>query len=160
MQLTDAQKQSVKQWAAEGLGLSDIQKRIGAEFGVALTYMDVRFLAIDLGLQIKEKRSAPARPIPPPAAEPEQVPLTENEPAGIPEEGGTSSVTIETDRVMKPGSLVSGTVKFSDGVTGAWMLDQYGRLGLTTSKPAYRPSPADVHAFQEELRRVLERQGF
>ena len=161
MQLTDVQKESVKQWAAEGLGLSEIQKKLSVEFDVAMTYMDVRFLVIELGLQIKEKKpSAPARPIPPPAppVEGEASPGLDDE--DVVAEGLPSSVTIEVDRVMKPGSMASGTVKFSDGVSGAWMLDQFGRLGLTTSKTGYRPNPADVQAFQQELRRVLERQGF
>lgn len=161
MQLTDVQKESIKRWAAEGLGLSDLQKKISQELGVVMTYMDVRVLAIDLGLEIKEKPSSgptPPLPPPPPAGE-EDVPDFGEGP-GPQGTGALSSVTVEVDRIMKPGSLVSGTVKFSDGVTGAWTLDQFGRLGLTTSKAGYRPGAADVQAFQDELRKILERQGF
>jgi hypothetical protein len=67
---------------------------------------------------------------------------------------------IELDRVMKPGSLVSGTVRFSDGVQASWALDQFGRLSLDAGRPDYRPSPDDIRSFQTELKRTLERRGF
>ena len=54
----------------------------------------------------------------------------------------------------------SGTVRFSDGVTAAWMLDQHGRLALDVGKKKYSPSEQDVAAFQVELRSILEKQGF
>ena len=61
---------------------------------------------------------------------------------------------------MRPGAVVSGTVVFSDGVTGKWALDQQGRLMLDTSQPGYKPVPADVQAFQRELSAQLQRHGF
>lgn len=160
MELTDAQKQALKQWAAQGQGLSELQKRLSEEFGVAMTYMDLRLLSLDMGLQIKDRpgKSVLAKAIPSAARETAAADIDE----GLPEGGGDglSSVSVEVDRIMKPGSVVSGTVKFSDGVSATWMLDQMGRLGLSASKPGYKPRPEDVHAFQEELRRALERQGF
>ena len=54
-----------------------------------------------------------------------------------------------------PGAMASGTVTFSDGVTGKWMVDQYGRPGFTeVSKPGYRPSPADGQAFKQPLEEI------
>jgi hypothetical protein len=38
------------------------------------------------------------------------------------------------------------------------MLDQTGRLGLNPTNPEYRPTEADIMAFQRELQRVA--QGF
>jgi len=150
MQLTDAQKEALRQWAAQGLGLSEIQKKLQEEFGLSMTYLDVRFLAIDLGLKLQEKK-------PTAAAQPAKPALASDEPEPAP---GHGAVSVEVDRVMKPGSLVSGTVRFSDGVKATWLIDQTGRLAIAASKPGYRPPPADLRDFQEELQRVLERQGY
>jgi hypothetical protein len=75
---------------------------------------------------------------------------------------GPSTVSVSVDKVsLIPGSLASGTVTFSDGVTGKWVVDQYGRPGFTqVSQPGYRPSPADAQAFMQELSRALQKRGF
>jgi len=152
MELTTEQKKQVEGWVREGLGLSDIQKKITAELGISMTYMDVRLLILDLGVKVKDKPSAvPAKPVDPGAAAPGGAPETG---------GGPPRVTVDVDRVMRPGSLVSGTVRFSDGVTATWMLDAMGRLALDAGKKKYKPSEADLEAFQAELQRVLEKQGF
>jgi hypothetical protein len=51
-------------------------------------------------------------------------------------------------------------VTFSDGVTGKWALDQYGRLMLDTGKKGYQPSAGDVQAFQRELSQQMQRHGY
>ena len=159
IELTEAQRTTVKQWVAEGCGLSEIQKRLSSEFKLSPTFMEVRLLVLDLGVDVKDKAAPPA-----PAdlkkagvAAADEGPEEWEEPAAA---GGASSVSVQVDRIMKPGSLVSGTVKFSDGMSGTWMLDQYGRLALSTGKKGYQPSPADVQAFQQELRHALETRGF
>ena len=162
--LTKEQEEAVKSWARDGHGLSEIQKRLLSEFAITATYMDVRFLAIDLGLDIKDKRSsAPAAPITAaPAAGDE--PVDENEDAAMPPAAEPSAlpgqVSVSLDRIMKPGSVVSGTVTFSDGVSASWYLDQMGRLALDAGQPGYSPVPKDIKAFQLELRRQLETRGF
>jgi hypothetical protein len=77
-------------------------------------------------------------------------------------EAAASNVRIGVDNVtLIPGALASGTVTFSDGVTGKWIVDQYGRPGLTEiSKPGYRPSAADAQAFMRELSAALQKRGF
>jgi len=67
---------------------------------------------------------------------------------------------VDLDRIVRPGFMVSGSVTFSDGVSGKWALDQMGRLMLETPQKGYQPSPADVQAFQRELQAQLARQGF
>ena len=158
MELNDEQKQKVKQWVKEGYGLSEIQKRLRDEYSLTLTFMDVRFLVLDLGVALKEKapptqsldlskaKGAKATPLD------EAGDLADETPAA----GG---VSVEIDRVMKPGALVSGTVRFSDGVSAAWSLDQLGRLGLNMSRQDYRPSPEDLQAFQQELTRLIQSRG-
>ncbi|MCX6956750.1 MAG: hypothetical protein NTV51_31875 [Verrucomicrobia bacterium] len=60
-----------------------------------------------------------------------------------------------------PGALAAGTVTFSDGVTGKWIIDQQYRPGFTEiSQPGYRPSPADAQAFMQELSAQLQKRGF
>lgn len=72
------------------------------------------------------------------------------------------SVRVDVDKVtLLPGALASGSVTFSDGVTGKWMVDQYGRPGFSeVSKPGYRPTPADAQAFMQELSAALQSRGF
>jgi hypothetical protein len=57
--------------------------------------------------------------------------------------------------------MASGSVTFGDGVTAKWIVDQYGRPGLTeASRPGYRPSAADAQAFMQELSLALQKQGY
>lgn len=77
-----------------------------------------------------------------------------------PPAGAPGGVTVEIDRITRPGTVVSGAVTFSDGVSGKWALDQYGRLMLDTGTPGYKPSQADVQDFQRELQMQLQRHGF
>ena len=61
---------------------------------------------------------------------------------------------------MRPGSLVSGTVRFSDGVSLGWQLSASGQLGLIPGEdPEYRPDPEDVQSFQTQLEEVLRKKG-
>lgn len=95
----------------------------------------------------------------PEAGLPEDDLADEDLSAAVPAAGG---VTVEVDKVtLIPGALASGTVRFADGVTGKWVVDQYGRPGFTeVSKPNYRPTPADGQAFMQELSAALQKRGF
>ena len=162
MQLNDTQKDAVRKWIAEGCGLTEIQKRLNDEFKLSVTFLDLRFLVLDLGLAIKEQSKntsagldlAKAAPVGPDSGSAEAS--AEDSEIGPDNAGG---VAVTLDRIVKPGSVVSGTVRFSDGVSASWMLDQLGRLALDAGKPNYRPSPEDVQAFQMELRNLLQSRG-
>jgi len=170
MQLNDEQKQAVLRWASEGLSLSDIQKKLTSEYSLSLTYMDVRFLVIELGAVLQDKKIAAnvdlikpqARPANGSAAaasrqEPDDDALPGDD---IPDEavpGG--GVSVELDRIIKPGFVMSGSVVFSDGMTAAWMIDQMGRLMLDPKTKGYKPSPQDLAEFQNNLRRIFENRG-
>ena len=150
MTLTDEQKAAVAEWVRDGAGLSDVQKRLQSEFDISMTYMDVRFLVIDLELTLQEE-AAPA-PVPPPEPAPEAV---------APEAGALpGGVSVEVDRLVKPGAVVSGSVVFSDGRQASWSLDQMGRLALDAGDTDYRPSEEDLAEFQTALRDALQKQGF
>ena len=55
MELTDVQKQTVSKWVAEKRSIAEIQKLLAEQFSVSMTYLDVRFLLLDLGLEVKDK---------------------------------------------------------------------------------------------------------
>ena len=71
-------------------------------------------------------------------------------------------VSVDVDGVtLIPGAIASGTVTFSDGVTGKWIVDQYGRPGFTEiSQPGYRPSKDDAQLFMQQLDEALRQKGF
>ena len=55
MQITPQQEALVRAWAAEGATLSDIQTRLADECGLRLSYLDTRFLLLDLKVDLVEK---------------------------------------------------------------------------------------------------------
>lgn len=78
----------------------------------------------------------------------------------LPDAAGGVSVDVDAVTLI-PGALASGTVTFSDGVTGKWVVDQYGRPGFTeVSQPGYRPKPGDAQAFMQKLSQALQQRGF
>ncbi len=140
--LTPDQVAALKQRAAEGATMSDLQRVIKDEFGISITYMDTRFLILDLGIELLEEKKA----------EPKKE---EEKPAPIP----TGEVTVTMDTLTLPGALVSGKVTFSDGETAIWMLDQNGRPGLDPDTAGYRPTQDDIMEFQVQLRALIEKSG-
>lgn len=150
MKLDESQKNKVAAWINDGHKLSEIQKRMEAELGLRLTYMEVRFLVDDLKLVPKD----PEPPKLPVASVTPELAIKAAEPAPV---GGGVSVSL--DQIARPGTLVSGSVTFSDGQTAAWQLDQTGRLGLTTAQPGYKPTAEDVKAFQLALQSELQKLG-
>ncbi len=143
-QLTDDQKESLRAQASAGATLSDLQRHMKEAFEITCTYMDMRFVVLDLGIELIEpKTDAPA----------EEKPVEEVVEPAPPVDGG---VSVSVDAITLPGTLVSGKVTFSDGETGVWMIDQTGRPGLDPDTPGYRPSQEDVMEFQTKLRGLLE----
>lgn len=153
--LTDEGKREVARWISEGLGLSDVQKKLADEHGLTLTYMETRFLVDDLELALQDPEPEPEPAI---AEGGEGSPSAENEEL----EGASASeggVSVEVDKVMRPGALASGAVTFPDGVTMQWQLDQFGRLAITP-KEGYQPSEENLMAFQQQVQVELRKAGF
>lgn len=151
MQLTAEQQVIARQWIADGMKLSDFQKRVEADFGLKLTYMETRFLVDDL-------KVLPKDPEPPKKEEPKaEAAATTPDPTPTAPAGGGVSLTV--DAVTRPGTLVSGRVTFSDGQGGMWYLDQYGRPGFGPDTKGYRPSQTDMQDFQMALEKELMRLG-
>ena len=203
MTLSAEQRAAVSQWIAAGDTLAAVQRKLTEELKVSMTYMEVRFLVDDLGLELKSPApkfsappaaapatpAAPAEPAPkkglfgklkdavtgkPDASLPaddavvepplsEEAPYDEEYPADdlapVDPAAPASNVTVELDRLTRPGTLASGTVTFSDGNAAKWAMDQYGRLMLDAAK-GYKPAAADIQAFQTELSVQLQRMGY
>jgi hypothetical protein len=168
--LTPEQKKSVTEWVQEGSNLADVQKRLREEFSISLTYMDVRLLVIEMGLKVKEKvrpvsvdKDLSKGPSPASGSQSQDEDWGDEEQGGGPQNPpgtGSTKVTVTVDRIVKPGTLVSGNVTFSDGVSMGWGLDQFGRLALSGGKAGHKPSQQDLMAFQTQLRRLIEQKGF
>ena len=159
MQLTELQKDRVRQWAAEGDSLSKIQDKLTAEFGIRMSYIDVRLLVLELQVAIQEKEK-PKEIVPQPSPTPPSAPHAEmaedmdDDPQmdGAPAGNG---VSVSVSRIAKPGFAYCGDVTFSDGTQAQWGITAHGELALTGGPAGYRPSPEDVRAFQLELRNQL-----
>jgi len=175
MELTDTQKTSVRQWAAEGASLSEIQTRLDSEFSIRMSFMEVRLLVLDLEVSIREKRP----PAPPKPEEPETPAhdaaddetenvydadaddmgddaYPEDTDADAPKGGG---VQVELSRLAQPGFALNGDVTFSDGTKAQWGITSRGELSLSAVDATYRPSPEDVRDFQVKLRALISGQG-
>jgi hypothetical protein len=156
--LTDEQVATIRSWAEDGANLSDIQKRLGEELEVRVTYLETRFLLEDLKIEL----------LPDPVEEPEEPEAEESaegdgaeSDAGEEEaaDPGDGSVTVTVDKVQRPGAIISGRVDFGGGNTAAWWLDQMGRLGMDSDNPEFRPSEEQAMAFQQELQKAIQESG-
>lgn len=167
--LEENQKSAVAQWLAAGASLDEIQKRIKSDFGVHMTYLEVRLMVAELPQPAEPEPEEPIAEEESAAAE-EEEPVVETEPLPPEDEGAGESevpaeekpagqVSVAVDTIMIPGTLASGDVTFSDGKSGKWYLDQMGRLGLGKLPEGYRPSGEDWAVFQRLLMAELQARG-
>lgn len=143
-QISPEQLEMVRAWAAQGIDLNGIQKNLVSECGLHLTFMDVRFLLLDNGIEIA------TAPEPAPTPKEEAAPK-QDEPA--PAADGKPVVTL--DELYLPGALVSGKVVFPSGTRCAWQIDQMGRFGWIEQTAT--PTPDELQAFQFELTGLLRK---
>lgn len=136
----------VRAWAAQGIDLNGIQKRLTTECGLHMTYMDVRFLLLDNGIEI----AVAEEPKPEPKPEEPAAPAEAAAPAPA---DGKPVVTL--DELQLPGALISGKVQFPSGTRCAWQIDQMGRFGWIEQSAA--PTPEELQAFQFELTQLLSK---
>lgn len=165
MKLSPEQLAKVRHWAESGESLSNIQKLMETELSLRMTYMDVRFLIDDLGIELGSKAPAPKK-----QEEKKSAPATQSAAEEIPAEEAaedeaeemelSGAVQVEADVINRPGTVLSGSVTFSDGTKAKWYLDQMGRLGLDGVDKGYRPSAEDVQDFQMELQKILQKKGY
>ncbi len=134
---------------AEGISLSDIQNEVNEKFQLSMTYMDIRILAAGLDIDWQAKAAAKAEEE---KKEEENAP-EEAVPAEAPAETDGKTV-VEISKLMRPGTALSGSVKFASGSTADWYIDQTGRLGLE-NLVGDQPSQEDIRQFQVELEKAV-----
>ena len=162
MKLTEEQLKSVAAWFAGGASLDEIQKRLVAEFGVHVTYFDLRMVVADLPQPEEADVASESSDSSSTSESSESSDSSEYSDSSESSEGEpqAANVAVTVDALMIPGTMASGDVTFSDGVKGKWYLDQMGRLGLGGDLPqGYRPSPADGAMFQARLMEALRAKG-
>lgn len=138
----------VRQWAGDGVDLNGIQKRLASECGVHMTYMDVRFLLLDYGIEIATVTAA---------EEKKPEPAQEEPVAGAPQPSADGRAVVTLDELTLPGTLISGKVQFASGTKGGWQIDQLGRFAWNDLQG--QPTPEELQAFQTELTAILSRGG-
>jgi len=146
--LTEDQRLAILRWGEEGCDLAGIHRKLADELGLKLTYMDARLLVAELEVALPERESSKPK-------EPELVKVSDGE-EGNDEVGG---VQVRADELARPGMVLSGKVTFSDGESGEWYVDQYGRLGLRMPTPGYQPSADDAATFQRKLGQIADQLG-
>ena len=151
--LTDDQLEQVRLWASQGIDLNGIQKNLVAHCGVHLTYMEVRFLLLDHGIEI-----AQAAPEPTPAPQAAPSPQAQQQPTPAADSAAEPRPVVPTmtlDDIQIPGTLLSGKCEFPSGTKVAWQIDQMGQLAC--SKVCGDMTPEEQQAFVFELRQILSK---
>ena len=140
---------------AEGISLSDIQNEVNKKFGQSLTYMDIRILAAGLDIDWQAKAAAKAEEAKKEAeAAKEETPAAAAPEAEAPAEDAAGQTVVEISKLMRPGTALSGSVKFASGSTADWYIDQTGRLGLE-NLVGDQPTQEDIRQFQVELEKTV-----
>lgn len=160
--LSKEQIETIKAWVTEGAQMADVQKRLKDDFGFNVTYMDTRFLSLDLALEFHVEAEPEPEVVPdaeaPGDGHPSEVVEAASDPLAAPEQNGMvgANVSATLDQVARPGAMVSGTVTFTDGMKGTWLIDEMGRPSVNPDQAGYQPTEADLMAFQEKLRVMLD----
>ncbi|MEG2075264.1 MAG: hypothetical protein RRY34_02085 [Victivallaceae bacterium] len=129
---------------AEKVSLSDIQKEITEKFNVRMTFFELRVLAAELE-NIDWTQFDPVKTVKDEKSTPKKADIA------------AGKTQIEISKIVRPGALISGTVKFASGVTAEWMVDQMGRLGLDNNSG--QPTEEDIKEFQTELQQAISARG-
>lgn len=161
MNLSDEQKRIIAERLSDGASIADIQSLISGEFDVAATYMETRFLIDDLNLELQDQErvsadlNAHSRPSGNSAASGGAV-LDQSGTETTQAAASGGGVTVDIDKIKRPGTAISGSVTFSDGISAKWYVDPMGRLGLDPDQPDYQPSQEDIETFQLELQSKMQ----
>ena len=126
-----------------GVSLNEIQKLIAEKFNKKMTFLDLRILASELeGVEWQKQ-------------DPEPVKTEEPAEGKAAQPDATGKTVVEVSKLMRPGAVAGGTVKFASGASAEWLIDQMGRLGLNNAHG--EPTEADIKDFQKELQKELSK---
>ena len=149
---------------AKGTSLSDLQQLVNEKFNQKLTYMDIRIMASELdGIdwnahdpKAQAKAKAEEKAAAKEADDAEEADGGDALEPDVEAEPGDGKTVVEVSKLVRPGTALSGTVKFASGSSAEWYVDQFGRLGLENLR-GEKPTQADIEAVQKELERVFAR---
>jgi len=169
MEQNDIKKIVAEQLSA-GVPLTEIQNILTNKHGVKMKFLEPKIMAselenIDWTKLNKKEEKKPEAPVKPEKVDGEgEKDIAEDEDAleeefsdeSIPGEksGVRGKTVVELKKVIRPGAVANGSVKFGSGVTAEWVLDQFGRLGL--DKASGKPTKQDIKEFQIELQKLLK----
>ena len=142
-------KELLARYIADGITLSEAQNLINAELKLGLTYMDIRIIASTLEIDWKKDDPHPAK-----EEEPQADDVAETDDAVSGEESAGNGTVVEISKLVRPGFMLSGTVKFASGSTADWYIDNANRLGLE-NLVGEKPTQEDIQLFQMELQRAI-----
>lgn len=144
-------KKFMAQKISEGLSLAGIQKLIEEKFQKRMTFLDVRLMASSLDSIDWEKEAEKENVV-----EETEEDAVEEDKADVEADAATEGkCVVELSKLVKPGAVAHGSVKFPSGASGNWILDQMGRLGMENAEG--EPTEDDLKAFQEELQKIFAR---
>ncbi len=159
-------KRLIAEHLAAGVSLSEIQKLANEKFQLKLTFLDIRILASELEnvdwdandpkAQARHKEEEKKR------KEQEKAAAEGADGDGgaldpeLEAEPGDGKTVVEVSKLVRPGTAISGTVKFASGSQADWYVDQTGRLGLENVR-GEKPTRDDLVAFQDELQKIFGR---
>lgn len=96
-----------------------------------------------------------AAPAAPADAAPAEAP-----PGAPPSPEDLPNVTVTLSDLARPGTMAGGQATFDNGETAEWYMDELGRLGMNPANPEFKPSEAQIMAFQVELQKLARARGF
>ena len=164
----------------EGLSLSDVQKLLDSEYGMKMTYFELRMIVstLDINWSNQEKKHTPVITPSPAPEPPKQAPQQQNAPKAVAnpapldddddnndnesddddsDSSDNSGTQITMDDVPIPGAVMSGHVVFASGASGKWVFNRMGQLGLAElDEGSEKPSQEDLMLFQQELQAMMQ----
>jgi hypothetical protein len=159
MKLTEEQQAAVREWVEQGATLNDVQNRLREEMDIRMTFMDVRFLILDLGVELHVPKAEVEEKKPEESPSEELGEGDEDFSGHEMDPPGAGGVNLTTDAITLPGCMASGKVAFSDGVVASWFIDEMGRLAVQPPVHGYQPPVEDVPSFQAQLQAQLQKLG-
>jgi hypothetical protein len=166
-----------------GVSLSDVQTKLAQEYGVKMTYFELRMLAMGLAVDWeKQDKPKPAATPAPVVAAPQEAAAADddmaaaddfnaddaedteaeptddddNEEPDDDEAAAEGETKIVLDETPHPGAALSGTAVFASGASGKWALSRNGRLGFEPDEGSKEPDENDWQLFQAELQKTLQ----
>lgn len=134
----------------EGLKLGDIQKLLETEYGIKMTYLDLRMLAAELEVDWSKQDS--------PKQTEKPATVDQKDAGEILDEGAVpvSEVTVSVSKIARPDAAISGNYECPSGAKGEWIVDHYGRPGMIPAEGSPKPTQEELKQFQEALVQQLQ----